>query len=218
MTKTRPATPATPLLPDAGAPAPARPRTKPAEVRLDELMAAAERLFLDKGVEATTVSDITTVAGVAKGTFYHYFPSKHEMLAALAARYTGRFLDSLEAAVGLCMPHDWEGRLRAWVQANVATYLATWRLHDIVYTSHRRSIGSEAADNPDKNAILDQLGAILAGGAAAGAWPLPQPRLAALMIYSAVHGVTDDAIAAQLEDSSAFAAEVADACLRMLGR
>ncbi|WP_231958185.1 TetR/AcrR family transcriptional regulator [Janthinobacterium lividum] len=196
---------------------PARPRTKPAEVRLDELMTAAERLFLDKGVDATTVSDITSLAGVAKGTFYHYFPSKHEMLAALAERYTQHFLASLEAAIGLCMPNDWEGRLRAWVQANVATYLGTWQLHDIVYTSHRRSIGIDPADNPDKNAILAQLGAILAGGAAAGAWPLPQPRLAALMIYSAVHGVTDDAIAAQLQDSSAFAADVADACLRMLG-
>jgi AcrR family transcriptional regulator len=197
--------------------APARPRTKPAEVRLDELMTAAERLFLDKGVDATTVSDITTLAGVAKGTFYHYFPSKHEMLAALAERYTQHFLASLKAAIDLCMPNDWEGRLRAWVQANVATYLGTWQLHDIVYTSHRRSIGIDPADNPDKNAILAQLGAILAGGAAAGAWPLPQPRLAALMIYSAVHGVTDDAIAAQLQDSSAFAADVADACLRMLG-
>ncbi|APA68971.1 TetR/AcrR family transcriptional regulator [Janthinobacterium sp. 1_2014MBL_MicDiv] len=197
--------------------APARPRTKPAEVRLDELMAAAERLFLDKGVEATTVGDITSLAGVAKGTFYHYFPSKHEMLAALAGRYTQHFLASLEAAIGLCMPNDWEGRLRAWVQANVATYLRTWQLHDIVYTSHRRSIGIDPADNRDKDAILAQLGAILAGGAAAGAWPLPQPRLAALMIYSAVHGVTDDAIAAQLQDSSAFATDVADACLRMLG-
>ncbi|PKB19862.1 TetR family transcriptional regulator [Janthinobacterium sp. 64] len=206
-------------MPDAAAtPASARPRTKPAEIRLDELMAAAEQLFLDKGVEATTVSDITTLADVAKGTFYHYFPSKQEMLAALAARYTSRFLASLEAAVDLCMPHDWEGRLRAWVQANVATYLRTWRLHDIVYTSHRRSLGIEPADNRDKNAILAQLDAILEGGAAAGAWPLPQPRLTSLMIYSAVHGVTDDAIAAQLQDSSAFAADVADACLRMLGR
>ncbi|MCX7289956.1 TetR/AcrR family transcriptional regulator [Janthinobacterium sp.] len=216
MTTTRPAQT---VLPNVAPQAPARPRTKPAEVRLDELMAAAEQLFLDQGVEATTVSDITALAGVAKGTFYHYFPSKHEILAALAARYTARFLASLETAVGLCMPHDWEGRLRAWVQANVATYLATWRLHDIVYTQHRRriGIGIDSADNPDKDAILAQLGAILAGGAAAGAWPA-QPRLAALMIYSAVHGVTDDAIAAQLDDSSAFAADVADACLRMLGR
>lgn len=43
-----------------------KPRTKPAEVRLEELMNAAETLFLEKGFDATTVSDIVKQAGVAK--------------------------------------------------------------------------------------------------------------------------------------------------------
>ncbi|MEY2344126.1 TetR/AcrR family transcriptional regulator [Proteus mirabilis] len=53
-----------------------KPRTKPAEVRLEELMNAAETLFLEKGFDATTVSDIVKQAGVAKGTYYHYFTAK----------------------------------------------------------------------------------------------------------------------------------------------
>ncbi|WP_407604438.1 TetR/AcrR family transcriptional regulator, partial [Pseudomonas aeruginosa] len=68
-----------------------KPRTKPAEVRLDELMAAAEKLFLAQGVEATTINEIVESAQVAKGTFYHYFSSKNEMLYALAVLYTERF-------------------------------------------------------------------------------------------------------------------------------
>ncbi|MBB1593258.1 hypothetical protein A9973_04185 [Achromobacter sp. UMC46] len=36
-------------------------------------MAAAEKLFLANGVEATTISSIVEEAKVAKGTFYHYF-------------------------------------------------------------------------------------------------------------------------------------------------
>ncbi|MGR6439261.1 TetR/AcrR family transcriptional regulator [Proteus mirabilis] len=43
-----------------------KPRTKPAEVRLEELMNAAETLFLEKGFDATTVSDIVKQAGVVK--------------------------------------------------------------------------------------------------------------------------------------------------------
>ena len=61
-------------------------RTKPAEVRLDELMGAAQALFLEKGVEATTISEITEAAGVAKGTFYVYSPCKQEMLVAVGER------------------------------------------------------------------------------------------------------------------------------------
>lgn len=44
-------------------------QTKPAEVRIDELMNAAQTLFLAKGVEATTISEIIASVGVAKGLF-----------------------------------------------------------------------------------------------------------------------------------------------------
>jgi len=69
------------------------PAPKSAEVRVDELMAAAETLFLAQGVEATTISELVEHAQVAKGTFYHYFESKSDMLAALAQRNTSSFLD-----------------------------------------------------------------------------------------------------------------------------
>ena len=148
-----------------------KPRTKPAEVRLEELMAAAETLFLAQGVEATTISEIVEHAQVAKGTFYHYFESKSDMLAALAQRYTASFLDHLQHAVD-ADADDWLARLRAWIRANIETYAATYRTHDIVYTNHHHHDRA----NADKNAILDQLGAILDGGARAGTWRLAHPQ------------------------------------------
>ncbi|UIY23207.1 TetR/AcrR family transcriptional regulator [Rhizobium leguminosarum] len=47
-------------------------------------MTAAERLFLEKGVELTTIEEITTGAGVAKGTFYLHFSSKADVLRRCA--------------------------------------------------------------------------------------------------------------------------------------
>ncbi|RQM43798.1 TetR/AcrR family transcriptional regulator, partial [Paraburkholderia bannensis] len=111
------------------APAGKLPRTKPAEVRLEELMAAAETLFLAQGVEAPTISEIVEHAQVAKGTFYHYFESKSDMLAALAQRYTASFLDRLQHAVDACDADDWLARLRAWIRTNIETYAATYRTH-----------------------------------------------------------------------------------------
>src|ERR1035438_2043651 len=61
-------------------PNPTSPRTKPPETRRDELMNAAERLFLSEGVAATTIEQITSAAAVAKGTFYLYFSSKDDVL------------------------------------------------------------------------------------------------------------------------------------------
>ncbi|MBF3201882.1 helix-turn-helix transcriptional regulator, partial [Pseudomonas aeruginosa] len=99
-------------MPDRHAEQPARqPRTKPAEVRLEELMAAAQQLFLDKGVDATTISDIVAAAGVAKGTFYHYFQAKTDILLALRERFTQAFQQRIANAVEACPANDHPGRL-----------------------------------------------------------------------------------------------------------
>src|ERR1700735_2463225 len=87
------------------------PRTKPPEQRRDELMNAARRLFLDLGVSATTIEQITSGAGVAKGTFYLYFASKDEILAALGERYAREHLAAIEAALLEQPEADWSAKL-----------------------------------------------------------------------------------------------------------
>ena len=47
------------------------------------LLNAAEKLMAKKGYEKTKVEDITSEAGVAKGTFYVYFKSKEDILFEL---------------------------------------------------------------------------------------------------------------------------------------
>lgn len=191
---------------------PALPRTKPAEVRLDELMTAAETLFMEKGFEATTIADITRAANVAKGTFYHYFASKNEMLAALASRYTEHYLDQLEAAVQACPANDWPARLRTWIVASVRIYARTYRTHDMVYGGHHH----HERDNAEKSAILEQLENILMQGQQHKAWFCPNPQMVALLLYSGVHGATDALIAAPPHDLERYAGELADTCLRLL--
>jgi TetR/AcrR family transcriptional repressor of nem operon len=68
---------------------------KDPEVRRNEIIDVAQALFLSKGYESTSVQDVLDGAGIAKGTFYHYFGSKMELLDALVARLA----DSTFAAV-----------------------------------------------------------------------------------------------------------------------
>ena len=60
--------------------------TKPPIERKKELVDTAERLFLEKGYDRTTVNDIVNEINVAKGTFYHYFKSKTEVLGAVVEK------------------------------------------------------------------------------------------------------------------------------------
>jgi len=51
-----------------------------------ELLEAAFNLIRSKGYSATSVDDLCKIAGVSKGTFFHYFESK-EKLAVEAAKH-----------------------------------------------------------------------------------------------------------------------------------
>lgn len=75
---------------------------KDPEVRAAELLDAARQLFSAVGYEKTMITDITQKAGVAKGTFYYYFPTKEAVLKAImadhAAKFVSRFNDNVSNA------------------------------------------------------------------------------------------------------------------------
>jgi AcrR family transcriptional regulator len=69
------------------------------EARRNELLDVAQGLFIQNGYEATPVSAILDAAGVAKGTFYHYFRSKEDLLDALVERIIGLIIVGMRAAI-----------------------------------------------------------------------------------------------------------------------
>lgn len=72
---------------------------KEAEVRKEELLDIALELFLAHGYERTAVEQITRQADVAKGTFYHYFGSKQDLLEQLVERFTDDLFTQIERAL-----------------------------------------------------------------------------------------------------------------------
>lgn len=64
----------------------ARPVKKPLEQWKNEILDAAQKLFLSKGYEETTVADVMEEVGGAKGMFYRCFQSKEEIMQALGDR------------------------------------------------------------------------------------------------------------------------------------
>ena len=69
--------------------------------KMDALFQSAYDLFLNQGIEKTSISDIAKKAGVAKGTFYLYFADKYEirdLIARTASRLFQRAHKALETA------------------------------------------------------------------------------------------------------------------------
>ncbi len=71
------------------------------QVRINEILDVAERLFVTKGYRGTTMSDIAEAMSVAKGMCYYYFPSKEAILEAVCARYTDAFSESVVVIASL---------------------------------------------------------------------------------------------------------------------
>jgi AcrR family transcriptional regulator len=166
-----------------------RPRTKPPEERRDELMNAAQRLFLKHGVAPTTIEQITSGADVAKGTFYLYFSSKEDVLAALEERFAQELLKKIREAVAQKSPEDWKGRLATWASACANGYLDSIQLHDIVFYGYRPATREGLVDNN----IIDYLLDLLQAGADANAWSIGDPRFMAVFLFSGFHAAVDDA-------------------------
>jgi len=68
------------------------------EEKNNKILASALKLFTEKGVKDTSVQEITTEAGVAKGTFYLYFKDKYELQDYLITRKSQQlFNEALKA-------------------------------------------------------------------------------------------------------------------------
>lgn len=79
--------------------------TENKQQKLEALFQSAYDLFLTKGIEHTSISDIASAAGVAKGTFYLYFEDKYEIRDRLISKTAGElFLSAHQAMVTAQIP------------------------------------------------------------------------------------------------------------------
>ncbi|MFE0556907.1 TetR/AcrR family transcriptional regulator [Paenibacillus sp. NPDC058910] len=69
---------------------------KKAEERRNEILDAADELFGQKGFDGTSTNDILEKVGIARGTLYHHFKAKEDIMDALIDRYSDGLLDAAQ--------------------------------------------------------------------------------------------------------------------------
>ena len=69
---------------------------KEAEERKNEILDVADELFGKKGFDRTSTNDILEKVGIARGTLYHHFKSKEDIMDALIERYSDRPLGAAQ--------------------------------------------------------------------------------------------------------------------------
>jgi AcrR family transcriptional regulator len=148
--------------------APERNERRKARTR-GALLAAGQRLFGERGFDGTTVAEIAEAADVAIGSFYNYFETKDELLAALLQETLAEHLRRMQArragiedpAEAISVAHRHFVHL-AWEEPEWARLLV--RL-DVPYRSTEAVLARQAMRD-------------LRAGIAAGRFHVASPRLA----------------------------------------
>jgi TetR/AcrR family transcriptional regulator len=74
-------------------------REKERQVREAEIVAAAEKVFYQKGFEGASMDEVAKMAQFTKRTIYQYFVNKEELYFAVACKVFKRLLSYFEAAI-----------------------------------------------------------------------------------------------------------------------
>jgi AcrR family transcriptional regulator len=81
---------------------PGRPRNlELASQRCEEILPIATQIFASRGYASTDVQEIADRLGIAKGTVYHYFPSKEQLFLAAVDRGMAGLSKAISASVNV---------------------------------------------------------------------------------------------------------------------
>lgn len=168
----------------------APPGPRKADLRRAALVEVAGKLFVEKGYEATTMDEIAAAANFAKGTLYHYFSNKAELLRVLREVFENDVMERVRVRVESCPVGDWRGRVIAWIEATVEAYFELRELHDVVIYS----LGMPFRHTMAKARITRYLTELIRDGGEAGAWQVDDERWTAVVMFYAFRGACDEAM------------------------
>ncbi len=76
-----------------------RRKKEPRSVHREHIASAASKLFMEKGIGATSMDDIAKAAGYSKATLYVYFENKEEIIGILVLNSMKKLDDYISSAL-----------------------------------------------------------------------------------------------------------------------
>lgn len=163
-------------------------------------------MFVERGIDAARLDEITDRANVAIGTLYLYFGSKQDLLLALRARFIDALVARQDAIVQRLPGEDWVGRVDAWLTDAVRAYVEHAELHDVLYDHTPINAKTTIQVSPE-NAHVEAFRRLIAERPDPPR-DAPDPAMAANLIYSAWYGATHALLHHEAKDIGPLADEL----------
>jgi TetR/AcrR family transcriptional regulator, fatty acid metabolism regulator protein len=166
--------------------------------RRRQILAAAVKVFAEKGFHESRVGDIAEEAGIAYGLVYHYFDSKEALLETIFRTTWTEMLARVEEVEAAGVPAS------EAVRQVTALLLRTWRRDpDLVRVLVREVTRNQHVQQEleEITAAMQALERIVRRGQETGEFRDDlDPRLAAVVFYGALEEVLSSWVLGQLPD------------------
>lgn len=167
-----------------------------------QLLDAAEAVLVEQGLVGATIDQITTRAGVAKGTFYLYFRSKDEVVGALQQRHWDALMQAaVDAAARLgsdtASEDGWWETVDSFIEAVVDFDLEHRAWHQLVAQGWSSPNGGITPKNEQQ--MIDLFDAQISDASERGMLDVEDPQLTATLLYRAIQGTTQQMCQSQDE-------------------
>lgn len=170
------------------------PRTRSAEDRRAQLLAAARARFVADGYANTPVSAIVRDAGVAQGTFYLHFESKQAVLAELRRDVFRDYATALDEVLALDLPPD-ERLVR--ILASMADAVTRNRDLERVFRTAESADATLRAALEGRARLARRAATLHADGVRHGAFRDEDPELTAQLVVTLFDNVLYEAVTYQ---------------------
>lgn len=162
---------------------------KEAEERKNEILDAAAELFGQKGFDGTSTNDILDKVGIARGTLYHHFKSKEDIMDALIERYNVLILGTAQEAASDRSKHIYQRIMLVVMAMNISGE----RSEEIMEQLHKpqNALMHQKIQKVILNGIVPILAGIIREGIEQGLFNTPFPHEAMEMVVAYANAVFD---------------------------
>lgn len=173
---------------DGGVKSPER-ATPGANLRTEQVLESATRLFTEKGFEAASVRDLAAELEIRPSSLYHHFPGKQHILFAICMGVQRDF--NAELLPVLTADQAPDEAIRSAIHQHIL-FNVRRRGEVLVTMRERRSLPADqlAEINVLRRAYRDTMVAVIEAGCRQQIFSVREPKLATMALFDMVTGMT----------------------------
>lgn len=165
-----------------------------AELRRDQILNAAEKVFAEKGFHDATISDVARKANLSDATIYEYFPSKEDLLFSIPEEEVLRGGEQLE--IHLRYIRGATGKIRSIIYHLLSAYQSSPTFTAVIMLilkTNRRFLETPTYQTIRK--VYQRITAVIEEGVASGEF---KSDINPYLVRSAILGTIDQLVTRSL--------------------